>query len=99
MIRRIIFDPEANEEFLEAMRWYEDSRPGLGWLFLRAVDAAVSMIEKNPGIGAPVTGDVRRNLVRRFPYWIYYRTRADELRVIACFDARRDPETISLRVH
>ena len=53
MIRRIIFDPEANEEFLEAMRWYEDSRPGLGWLFFRAVDAAVSVIEKNPGIGSP----------------------------------------------
>ena len=99
MIRRIIFDPEANEEFLEGMRWYEDSRPGLGWSFFRAVDAAVSMIEKNPGIGSPVAADIRRNLVRRFPYWIYYRIRGDELRVIACFDARRDPEQISRRIH
>ena len=36
-----IFDPEAQSEFLEAVRYYEDSQLGLGRRFRIFVESAV----------------------------------------------------------
>ena len=99
MIRRVPFDPEATEEFFEAMRWYESARPGLGWEFLGEVHRAVTLIEKHPDIGSPVRGSIRRVLLRRFPYWLYYRVEGDVLRVLACYGARRDQSDLDTRIH
>jgi hypothetical protein len=41
MIRRVVLRRQAREEFQTAMDWYEESAPGLGWEFLRAMDSAV----------------------------------------------------------
>jgi toxin ParE1/3/4 len=98
MIRRVVMRREAREEFQAAMDWYEESAPGLGWEFLRAIDSAVAAVERNPEIGSPARGSIRRQLVRRFPYWVYYAVRRDELHVLACFHTARDPEQLSSRV-
>ena len=98
MIRRVVVEEEADQEFVGAMRWYATRSPGLGWRFLRAVDQAIALIEKNPSLGSPVGLDIRRCLLRTFPYWLYYRVRGDELRIVACFHAKRDPEEIHSRI-
>ena len=41
MTKPIRTEPEADEELLEATRWYEQRRPGLGLEFLGAIGAAV----------------------------------------------------------
>lgn len=72
MTKPIRTEPEAEEELLEAARWYEQQRPGLGLDFLAAIGAAVELIERQPLGGTQVPGvkddlPARRMVLRRFP--------------------------------
>lgn len=42
--------------------------------------------------------DVRRALVHRFPYGVFYVPREDRIFVVACFHARRDPALLIDRI-
>jgi hypothetical protein len=45
---KINFHPEAQVEYLEAAKWYEDSLLGLGIIFVEEVERTLDIIEKNP---------------------------------------------------
>jgi toxin ParE1/3/4 len=80
----------------DAARWYEDRRPGLGVMFLDAVDAAVESVSRWPGSGPKVEGlaeglDVRRAPVSRFPYHVAYLVADDVIHVLAVAHDRRRP--------
>jgi hypothetical protein len=68
MNRKIIIRPEAAREVQEAFDWYEERDEGLGAEFLRAAEACLSAIRRNPFAYPLVYGQVRRALLRRFPY-------------------------------
>jgi toxin ParE1/3/4 len=93
----ILFRPQARDEALEARAWYEARAAGLGLEFARALDAAISAAVRDPDIFAPVTGDCRRVLLRRFPFSMVYRILGDEFLVIAVFHYRRDPSKLARR--
>jgi toxin ParE1/3/4 len=92
MIRRIALRPEAEAEIAETIDWYEARGKGLGADFLRAVEAAIANIVRNPAAYPIVHGEARRAPIRRFPYSVIYSVGADELLIIACFHGRRDPQ-------
>ena len=91
MRARVVWHGAAVEEFLAAVGWYEQQRLGLGADFSAACHAVVALIEDQPKAFRLVHGDVRRVLLRRFPYAIFYRYRESELFVIAVMHERRDP--------
>lgn len=68
------FRPEALEDLAQARDWYDAQRPGLGDELLRCVEAAVAAAVRSPGVYPRAHGEVRRALVRRFPYAVYYRS-------------------------
>ena len=43
------FLPEADAEFREAVRYYEEEAPGVGMAFIAEVHRAISLIVDNPG--------------------------------------------------
>lgn len=88
----VSIQPEAEEEIIEAYRYYEDKAEGLGTEFVRAVDACLASVERNPRMYAVVHKDVRRALLRRFPYGLFYFLEDDKIIVLACFHASRDPK-------
>jgi toxin ParE1/3/4 len=94
---KLRIDAAAEEEAQEAALWYEDRRRGLGIEFLAAVDAAMQRISTDPVEfalleTAPVESNVRRFLLRRFPYAIIYEITSDEVRVLAIAHTRRRPD-------
>ena len=91
MTRRVILSDEAERDLLEAARWYEEQRPGLGDEYIREVDAAIERLGTEAMMYAPVYHDARRIPVRRFPYMIYYVVEERFIRVISVFHGRRDP--------
>ena len=91
MIRRVQILPEAEADITEAYQWYENKAKGLGLEFVRAVDARLELIRRNPLAFAPIHKDVRRVLLRKFPYGIYYLLGSEGIAVLACFHAKRDP--------
>jgi plasmid stabilization system protein ParE len=91
MNRSVILRPEAEAELAEAVDWYESRGKGLGADFMRAVEAALASIERNPEQHQIVKGKVRRAVLRRFPYGLIYLASQYEITVVACFHGRRDP--------
>ena len=93
MNRRLVLQPEADAELLEAMQYYELRKAGLRDEFFLAVDDALSAIRRRPESFPLVHADVRRALVRRFPYGVYYFVDDHDIIVIAIFHGKRNPKT------
>jgi len=87
----VIFTPAAIAELIEAQDWYEGESPGLGPRFRQAVDVLVERMSANPRQFPVVFRNVRRALLRRFPYALFLVVENETLFVIACFHASRDP--------
>jgi plasmid stabilization system protein ParE len=90
---KIVFTAAARDEIVEAQDWYAERSALLGRRFRRALDRAVFGIAQNPlGFAVVWRGHVRRALVLdRFPYALYFTVDDDQVTVIACFHASRDP--------
>lgn len=91
MSRPIILDPEARAEFDEGYDFYEGRRAGLGEAFADAVQVVLDRIRKMPQIHRVVFRDVRRGIVRGYPYCVYYREEPTQVRVVSVFHTSRDP--------
>lgn len=65
--------------------------PGLGVLFLGALEGAVQTILAHPEAYQLVGSEIRRYLVRRFPYSLLYVVESDRIRVLAVAHQKRRP--------
>lgn len=83
--------PEAAREVQEAFDWYEEQSDGLGREFLRAADACLAGIQRNPFSFPIAHQQMRRALLRKFPYALFYLVESDKVVVLACFHIKRDP--------
>lgn len=83
MKRTVRFLPEALEDLSETQNWYASREPGLGQAFAEAIAAAVERIMQDPASFPCVYAEVRRLVVRRFPYAVYFREVGDEVLVLA----------------
>ncbi len=94
MTRRVRLATAAQVELIEAARWYEYRRSGLGDDFLTAVTGAVEDLRDWAAIGTPVEVEghgFRRIGVRGFPYHLPYRMTDEEVQVLAVAHDRRQP--------
>lgn len=90
--------PEARAEIHEAFAWYEEKQPGLGYQFLYAVDAAIERLRRQPRSSAPIEGEVRKALLRRFPYAVLNEFDGHRVVVFAVYHGHRRPRGGSDRV-
>jgi plasmid stabilization system protein ParE len=88
----LIVRPEAEAEMGEAFDWYEKRVPGLGSDFLLNVDAAFHAILRNPYQYPMVHKNLRRALIRRFPYQVFFVLEEHRIVVLAVFHAKRIPK-------
>ena len=86
------FTPEADAELTEARQWYSHQRKDLDLRFMLCIEEALSRILDHPRLFPVVYGNLRRAVVRRFPFAIIYEVAADEIQIIAVFQSRRNPE-------
>ena len=87
----VIFTQAARTELIEAQDWYEGEAAGFGRHFREAIDSLAERMSTNPQQFPIVFKNVRRALLRRFPYALFFAVAGDALFVIACFHASRDP--------
>jgi plasmid stabilization system protein ParE len=76
---------------IEAQDWHEGEVAGLGRRFRQAIEALIERMSDNPRQFPTIFKNVRRALVRRFPYSLFFVVDGDALIVIACFHSSRDP--------
>jgi len=97
MSRGLILRPAAEEDVRQGYLWYEERQTGLGRRLMEALDAALLAIEKRPVACQEVEGDVRRALMRRFPYGVFYVVEPQRIVVLAVLHTARDPQAWKAR--
>ena len=90
-MRKVTLHEEADAEVNEAAKYYEEREPGLGLLFLAAVEEAVEKVLANPEAFQLVGDEIRRKIIGRFPYSLLYVIEPDRIRVIAVAHQKRRP--------
>ena len=90
--------PESESDLSEAKGWYDRQYPGLGQQFILCIDQAIERILLLPEGYREVVPGVRRVLVRRFPYGIYYKIEPERLVILAVYHSKRDPKGWKARV-
>jgi toxin ParE1/3/4 len=90
---RVVLSPGAEADALEAFRFYEDRREGLGERFRDHLGLALTRVQNNPEEAPVVYRKLRRKLVQRFPYMVLYQLLPGILYVVAVMHAKQDPVT------
>lgn len=88
----MILHPEAQEELRAAAIYYEDRRVELGLRFVQAVESGFRQIERSPMTWRCVRGDIRRFLMKIFPFGIVYAPIEGEIFVLAIMHLKREPD-------
>lgn len=88
---RLVAEPRVDLDVAAAYHWYDNEEPGLGAEFLDELLAAYDRIAAGPLQYQDVRSGVRRALLRRFPYVVYFAVEPDVVVVLAVLHASRDP--------
>ncbi len=89
---RIEYHPDIENELREIIDYYNKCSSGLGDEFLNEFERQILKISSMPLRWKTVEGDIRRSLMKRFPYVIYFRVlENDVLRVTVVKHQRRHP--------
>src|SRR2546430_17605888 len=91
MTPRSLVEPRAERGFPEAGRWYTARNPAIAAAFRVSVERTLGAVERSPEQLPIALRDIRKALVRRFPYVVYYVVLSDVISVIAIVHGRRDP--------
>ena len=87
----LIIQPDAELDIQDAFTWYETQGSQLGSEFVRAIDVSLSGIGRNPFAYPFIRKPIRRALIRRFPFGVFYVVDQSMIAIIACLHGKRDP--------
>ena len=88
----VVYRRKVGRDLAAGFGYYEGQIKDLGEQFLTAVDSTFDAIERYPEMFAQVHGEVRRALVSRFPYAVFYRVESRQVVVLTVLHTSRDPK-------
>lgn len=87
----------AQADLLAAARWYEEREDGLATRFLSEVGATLDRITRIPRVYPTAHIGLRRALVQRFPYSVYFDVGPTDIAVLAVLHQRQDVTVLAER--
>jgi toxin ParE1/3/4 len=91
-VKRARFVAPARAEFLAEVAYYDQAQPGQGARFAAAVEEATARALTFPLSGSPSAPNIRRVIVKDFPFSIVYRPEEEGIMVFAVAHHARLPE-------
>jgi len=88
----------AYEDAIVIFDWYEDKLAGLGNRFIRELEVAKTDLLNNPLAFAKWNKSIRRMVMRKFPYKLFYKIYDDKIVVLAIIHARRSNRYLKRRL-
>jgi len=90
---KLVLRPAAVTDVHAIRKYYEEARPGLGEDLAEDLDRLFARLKAFPRSAPPVAGyePVRRALLRRFPYAVFYRPDAERIDVLRIVHTARSP--------
>ena len=98
MAESIILRPEAINDLLIAKTWYDSQYAGLGRRFVEEFDRRMILLSTNPLIGHSFFESVRKIVMRKFPFTIFYIPEEQQIVILACLHSKRDPQELAALV-
>jgi hypothetical protein len=92
------FHPAAENEFNEAVSYYEECQEGLGLDFSSEIFSAIQRIIYFPKSWSKLSKNTRRCLTNRFPFGVIFQIVDDELIIIAVMHLNRKPNYWKKRI-
>ena len=93
MALRVKISTRAASEIRRAARWWSINRPAAPGAIRVEIAEALRVLSTEPGVGSICTGtrvtDVRRLLMNRIRYFLYYRVHDESLEVLAFWHMSR----------
>ncbi len=68
----IIIKPIVLVDLDEAMLWYESEQTGLSLRFFNAFEKTIKGVKKNPYAFLEISPHIKRVLIKKFPYKVFY---------------------------
>lgn len=94
----VIFRPEAQQEYDEAVDWFE-AQFGTGADFIDAVQGTLDRIAANPRMHGIVYKTVRKAIVSGYRYYcVFYRVRVRHIEIVSVFHTSRNPRIWRSRI-
>jgi toxin ParE1/3/4 len=89
---KVVLGDGAKEDLAKGVAFYRrEAGAGLSLSFASEFRRSAELLIAYPALGAIWRGAVRRLPLRRFPYSIVYRVKADEIQIFAVAHQRRKP--------
>lgn len=82
---------EADRDLTTAASWYEQQRVGLGHEFLNEALITFDLIAAQPMAYSAIYRGLRRALMHRFPFGIYFKIETSHVVVLAVIHGSRHP--------
>ena len=86
---RIVLSPDAQADIGSVIRWYQRIDPNLAFRFRVEMRTTLRRIRRLPHAFPPVAGVLRRAILNRFPYLIYYSVKLGVVNIRAVVHKRR----------
>ena len=93
----VVFRRIARQELDESIAWHEAERLGVGIDFASEIQNFLGRIADRPEQFPKVRADVRRAVLRRFPYAIHFLLESNRIVVLAVFHVKRNPKRLEDR--
>lgn len=90
---QLVVTDGAELDIADARRWYQE-QAGLGSAFVGCVGEQLEFIELQPFVTPVVAHGIRRSVVARFPYNIYYAINGQFISILAVWHGSRDQERL-----
>ena len=87
----LVTQPRAARDVEGIVDWYEDERPGLGREFLEELRATFARVLTGPYGYQVLRAGIRRALLKRFPYAVFFTVEGDTIVVTRVLHTSRDP--------
>ena len=91
MTAKVIFQSAAENDLKAAFDYYERCQPSLGKSFVKQLDHSIKRICQFPNQHPLIYKNVRRALLKRFPFAVFYLNDSTQITVIAIFHCGRHP--------
>lgn len=89
---------EAQAEIRDGFAWYEEKRRVLGQQFIASLNVVMERISHHARSFPVVENGIRKAILRRFPYVVYFELGNDRATVLAVYHGHRRPRSWSDRV-
>ena len=81
----------AEQEFIEAVDYYNDQCQGLGYEFATEISNTIERIVSFPQAWKKISPRVRRCLTNKFPFGVLYQVSGKTILIVAVMHMKRDP--------